>query len=50
VKRVPGSANKRLSPEGRLDDVLLIDVSDRWKRDDLPPFLPQDMAYEIVLV
>jgi hypothetical protein len=49
-KRVPGSANEGPFAERRLDDVLLIDLGDRWKRDDLPPFLPQDMAYEIVLV
>jgi hypothetical protein len=50
VKRFPSSANESPTSEGRFHNALLIDLGDRWKRDDLPPLLFQDMADQIILM
>jgi hypothetical protein len=50
MERCAGHSRERLAAEGRLDDVLFVDLGDRGEGDDLPPFLLENMADQIILV
>jgi hypothetical protein len=50
VKRCPSTANECLSTEWRFYDVLFVDFGDGRERGDLPTFLLEDMADEVVLM